>query len=172
MISDLSRAPLSKVCTVLSKYEVEYIMVGGTAVQYYGYHRPSRITISTPEIDADLDFWYKPTNENFQRLILALDELKIDTSGLKELVFDPKTTFLRVPHEGFHTDFLPEMKGLATFRECKKNAKGLELDGTTVHILSLEDLILNKKAVNRAVDLSDAEELEKIRNNKRKKGRG
>jgi predicted nucleotidyltransferase len=171
MISELSRAPLSKVCTVLSKYEVEYIIVGGTAVQYYGYHRPSSITISTPEIDADLDFWYKPTNENFQRLILALDELKIDTSGLKELVFDPKRTFLRVPHEGFHTDFLPEMKGLGPFRECKKNAKGLELDGTTVHILSLEDLILNKKAVNRAVDLSDAEELEKIRNNKRKKGR-
>lgn len=110
MISELSRAPLSKVCTVLSKYEVEYIIVGGTAVQYYGYHRPSR-TISTPEIDPDLDFWYKPTNENFQRLILALDELKIDTSGLKESVFDPETTFLRVPLEGFHTDFLPEMKG-------------------------------------------------------------
>ena len=98
---------------------------------------------------------------------MALDELKIDTSGLKELVFDPKKTFLRVPHEGFHTDFLPEMKGLAPFRECKKNAKELEFDGTTIHILSLEDLILNKKAVNRAVDLSDAEELEKIRNNKR-----
>lgn len=77
-----------------------------------------------------------------------------------------------MPHEGFHTDFFPEMKGLAPFRECKSNAKGLELDGTTVHILSLEDLILNKKAVNRAVDLSDAEELEKIRNNKRKKDRG
>jgi hypothetical protein len=107
MISELSRAPLSRVCTVLSKYEVEYIIVGGTAVQYYGYHRPSMITTSKPEIDADLDFWYKPTNENFQRLILALDELKIDTSGLKELVFDPKQTFLRVPHEGFHTDFLP-----------------------------------------------------------------
>ena len=107
MISELSRAPLSKVCTVLSKYEVEYIIVGGTAVQYYGYHRPSRITSSKPEIDADLDFWYKAINENFQRLILALDELKIDTSGLKELVFDPKQTFLRVPHEGFHTDFLP-----------------------------------------------------------------
>jgi predicted nucleotidyltransferase len=76
-----------------------------------------------------------------------------------------------VPHEGFHTDFLPEMKGLPPFRECKKNAKILELDGTTVHILSLEDLILNKKAVNRAVDLSDADELEKIRNNKRKKDR-
>ena len=103
---------------------------------------------------------------------MALDERKIDTSGLKELVFDPKKTFLRVPHEGFHTDFLPEMKGLASFRECKKNAKALELEGTTVHILSLEDLILNKKAVNRAVDLSDAEELETIRNNKRKKGRG
>jgi hypothetical protein len=72
------------------------------------------ITISTPEIDADLDFWYKPTNENFQRLILALDELKIDTSGLKELVFDPKKTFLRVPHEGFHTDFLSEMKSTSS----------------------------------------------------------
>ena len=171
MISELSRAPLSKVCTVLSKYKVEYIIVGGTAVQYYGHHRPSSIPISTPEIDADLDFWYKPTNENFQRLILALDELKIDTSDLKELVFDPKKTFLRVPHEAFHTDFLPEMKGLGPFPECKKNAKALELDGTIVHILSLEDLILNKKAVNRAVDLSDAEELEKIRNIKRKKDR-
>ena len=59
---------------------------------------------------------------------MALDELKIDTSDLKELVFDPKKTFLRVPHEGFHTDFLPEMKGLAPFSECKKNAKGLELN--------------------------------------------
>ena len=51
------------------------------------------------------------------------------------------------------------------------NAKPLGLDGATVHILSLDDLILNKKAVNRAADLSYAEELEKIRNNKRKKDR-
>ena len=130
---------------------------------------PSSTTISKPEIDADLDFWYKPTNETFQRLILALDKLKIDTSGLKELIFDPKKTFLRVPHQGFHTDFLPDMKGLAPSRECKTNAQGPDLDGITVYILSLEDLILNKKAVNRAVDLSDAEELEKIRNNRERK---
>lgn len=44
MISELSRAPLSKVCTVLSKYEVEYIIVGGTAVQYYGFVCPGVIS--------------------------------------------------------------------------------------------------------------------------------
>ena len=61
------------------------------------------------------------------------------------------------------------MNGLDSYRESKAKAESLDLDGVILRILSYDDLIINKRAVNRKTDQSDIDELDKIR---RKKSRG
>lgn len=65
MINNEIRETLQKVCSALNKHSVEFMVVGGVAVGYYGYIRLSATKGHNQEIKADLDFWYKPTNENY-----------------------------------------------------------------------------------------------------------
>jgi predicted nucleotidyltransferase len=170
MLSDEIKQYLSKVCKVLNAHEVEYIVVGGAAVNYHGLYRPSGIGSYADQFKTDLDFWYSPTISNYEKLIAALGELDVDTTDLKRLVFDKNTTFLKIPHKDFHTDFLPVMAGLDSFRLSGKRAEVIDIDGMTVRVLSYDDLLENKRAVNRKIDQSDIEGLKALK--RKKKGRG
>ena len=166
MTSDDAREVLIKVCASLNKHNVEFLVIGGAAVNYYGYRRPSMVTTHRPELKVDLDFWYNPTLNNFHKLLNALDELEVETTELRKIVFDSRRTFLKIPHKTFHTDFLPVMEGLNSFRECKGRAEKVNVDGNELLVISYNDLILNKLAVNRKTDKSDIEELDKLRKGK------
>lgn len=160
MISNEVRATLQIVCRALNKYEVDCMLVGGTAVAFYGYQRISGISVSdNPEIKIDHDFWYNPTNENFINLLKALSDLRVDVSDLEKIVFDPQKTFLKIPHKTFHTDFLPQMKGLLSYRDCKMNSERILLDGNELYIISKADLLINKKEVSRDIDKRDIDSL-------------
>lgn len=136
------------------------MLVGGTAVAFYGYQRISGISVSdNPEIKIDHDFWYNPTNENFINLVKALSDLQVDVSDLEKIVFDPQKTFLKIPHRTFHTDFLPQMKGLLSYRDSKMNSERILLDGNELCIISKADLLINKKAVSRDIDKRDIDSL-------------
>ena len=147
------RDSLRTVCDVLNRHKVDYLLIGGMAVGFHGY----------PRATADLDFWYEPRIENFHRIIEALEELGIDTSSLKELVFDPKKSYLRIPQRNFRLEFLPTIPGVESFRASRENASETQLDGVVIRILSYEDLIKNKETVGRAVDQQDVEELRRRR---------
>ena len=90
------REALQQVAASLNRNEVDYMLIGGVAVSFYGYQRGTMITFVKPEMKTDLDFWYKPTNENFVKLVKALGELEVDTSNLEKIIFDPKKTFLKI----------------------------------------------------------------------------
>jgi predicted nucleotidyltransferase len=155
MLSNEVREALQKVCSILNKHNVDYIVVGGTAVGFYGYRRVSGISVINPQITTDLDFWYKPSLHNYLQLVHALKKLGVDTSTLDHVVFDPQKTFLKIPHSHFHMDFLPQMTGLDNYADCKKKALREVIDGNEIHILSYEDLIKNKTAVGRLADQND-----------------
>jgi predicted nucleotidyltransferase len=159
---------LTRVCVILNKHDVDYLVIGGAAVNYYGYNRVSRLEQKDSKMKADLDFWYRPTIGNFSKLIKALAELEVDTTDLKELTFDPKRTFLKIPHDEFQTDFLPIMEGIAAYKECKARAETVEIDNTKINVISYDDLIANKKAINREMDQEDIKSLEATRKNKLK----
>jgi hypothetical protein len=145
------RESLRKICALLNKHEVDYMLIGGVAVGFHGFHRST----------ADIDFWYNPQVKNFQKIINALNEYGIDTADLNALIFDPQKTFLRVPQLGFRTEFLPQIPGVKSFRESKRSAVKTQLDGVEVFVLGYDDLIKNKETVKRAIDLTDVEELRK-----------
>jgi predicted nucleotidyltransferase len=167
MITHELKPYLLAVCKILNAHEIDYMIVGGAAVSHYGFNRPSGIGQYHSQLVVDLDFWYNPTIENFEKILNALDELRVDTSELRKIVFDSKKTFLKIPHENFHTDFLPQMSGLKSFRESARNADKISIDGVPLSIISLDDLILNKREVNRAIDHSDIDELNKLRKSKK-----
>lgn len=153
---------LKTVLPALEKHSVEFIIIGGTAVAYYGHRRISGGPVKG-EIIADLDFWYKPTTENYINLVKALKDLDVNTEEIERRTFDPKKSFLKIPHKTFHTDFLPQMAGLDSFRDSKKNTSELRIGDSLVPVLGYEDLLKNKAAVSRAVDKSDLEALKKKR---------
>lgn len=153
----MMKETLISVCSLLNRYEVEYVVIGGVAVIFHGYLRTT----------ADLVFWYKPTIANFHKIVSAFKEYGIDVSTLEEAVFDPQKTFLRFPTAGFRTEFLPYIAGDLTFSDAKKRAVDIELEGVKVPVLGYDDLIKSKTFTNRLRDLADIEEL-----TKRKKGRG
>jgi hypothetical protein len=151
-MSELKEA-VKKICTLLNTFEVEYMIVGGFAVIHHGY----------PRTTSDLDFWYAPSTENYLKLVSALEAYGIDVSDLKKLIFDPDTTFLRIPDLGFRTEFLPILKGFKSFHEVKGRADKISLEGIPVLVISYEDLIKNKLSVGRPKDQLDVEELKKRR---------
>lgn len=157
----MMKEALVSICALLNKHEVEYLVIGGVAVIFHGYTRAT----------ADLDFWYKPTLNNFHKIIKAFKEYGIDVSELEEAVFDPKKTFLRFPTPGFKTELLPSLAGDMSFKEAKEKAEYLELDGVNVPIIGYDDLVRNKTLTNRLKDQADIEELSK-RKKRRRKGLG
>ena len=67
----------------LNRAEVEYLLVGGYAVNHYGYHR----------FTEDIDFWVAVSDENFDRLLSAIrDFFGEDLAGLnKQFLQDRKS---------------------------------------------------------------------------------
>lgn len=122
---------LVSICSLLNKHQVDYLVIGGVAVIFHGYTRAT----------ADLDFWYKPTLNNFHKIIKAFKEYGFDVSELEEAVFDPKKTFLRFPTPGFKTELLPSLAGDISFNEAKEKAENIELDGVNVPIMGYDDLV-------------------------------
>jgi hypothetical protein len=58
-------------------------------------------------------------------------------------------------------DILTAIDGL-TFEDAFARSELLEIEGIPVHVLSIPDLITNKRATGRTKDLADAEMLEKV----------
>ncbi len=166
MISNEIRDSLKKVCEALNKNNVDCLLIGGTAVGFYGYQRISGISAFKPEMKSDLDFWYNPVTENFINILKSLSELGIDTSELEKAIFDPDRTFLKIPMKKFHLDFLPRMEGLPSYLKCRKNARKEILDGNDLFVISLNDLIANKKALTRGIDKDDLENLSNFQKEK------
>ena len=142
-----------KICQQLNLNKVEYLVIGGVAVIAHGY----------PRSTGDVDFWYRPTNENYQRLLSAFKSLDVDISDLEHLVFDPQKSYFRIPTLGIKAEFLPKIKGLKKFEDAFMRAKQFKLDEISIHVIGYDDLIKNKKETNRKKDLGDIDELEKRR---------
>lgn len=152
-----------RVCQALNKMHVEYMVVGETAVTFHGYVRMSTASDGSPLGKHDLDFWYKPTLENYYRLLDAFDYLEIDTKSHRESVTVPKESYFRYEFEEFKTDFSPQIKGHNNFNAAYQRKVTTSLYDVMITILSFEDLEESKLADPRAKDIEDIRQLRAIR---------
>ena len=128
-------------------------MVEGVAVNLHGYSRTTE----------DIDIWIKDTKANRKQLGLAFAKFGYDEINLEDFQFIPGWTDFFIG-AGIRLDVLIEMKGLEgySFEESLQLASIASIENIEVPFLQINQLIANKKAVNRSKDQIDVMELENI----------
>jgi hypothetical protein len=144
----------------LDRYGVRSVVIGGIAARLLG----------SPTVTRDTDFCYERTPENLERLAAALRELGAKLRGVDEEVpflLDAKT-LAAGDHFTFRTkagdfDVLGTPAGVEGFDELVQRAEPFDIDGITVLVASIDDLIRMKRAAGRAKDLIEVEVLAAVR---------
>lgn len=153
------------VCNALNKHNVEYMIVGGTAVALHGYFRWSYEGPGNKAEKYDLDIWYNPTYKNYFKLLDGLEEMGQDVSEFRaEQSPNPRSSFFKLEMERFALDLLPELKGLTKFRLSFKTKEVVSFNGIEIFVIGFEDLIKDKEAGARPKDLIDIKRLIEKRN--------
>ncbi len=146
-----------EILRVLSEYGVDFVVIGGIAVQAHGYIRSTK----------DLDLIARPTTLNLTRLSEALAELAAESRGRARLNVTDPHLLRRAPLVPVmtragpldllnveHVDGAP--RGYEALRE---RALTIELHGMQIAVAGLSDLVRMKRAAGREHDLADIEAL-------------
>ena len=145
---------------LLNKHKVNYMLIGGYAVIYYGYERTT----------TDMDIWLKPENENRDKLLSALREFGIGKAGIEQV---SKADFTQIQCFFFgvkprRIDFLTHISGV-TYTEAEEKVNYFPLKDEKVPIIQYHHLILSKICNERPQDKADVERLQQINQFKNKK---
>lgn len=141
----------------LNEAGVRFVLVGGLAVNAWGYLRGTR----------DVDVVPDPSAENLARLDTLLRELggKVDVGG-RLLDADAISTFLRTGDRTLvitdlgQIDVLQGLPQVPRFAVLDEEATEIDLDGLPVRVCSLNHLLEMKRASDRPRDRDDLEALE------------
>ncbi len=141
--------------------QIEFILIGGYAVNYHGYNRYT----------GDMDVWLRPDNQNRDRLLDMLWN-----EGFQNELIDQLRAFNFSEPMVFHIgeppkriDFLTVISNV-NFTDAWEQKQLLPLENVFVPVLHLQHLILSKIANNRSRDKTDVEELQKIEQLRKKNG--
>lgn len=142
---------------------MRFVLVGGLAVNAWGYLRATR----------DVDFVPDPDPENLARLDSLLRNLggRVDVDG-KLLAGSAISTFLRtgdralVATELGQVDVLQGLPQVPSFAALEEKAEDVDLDGLVVRVCSLEHLIEMKRSSERTRDREDLAALEAVQEEK------
>ncbi len=133
---------------LLNAHEVEYLLIGGYAVNYHGY----------PRATADMDIWIAVHPANADRVVAALKEFGFDPPDLSPELFLRPWQIIRLGMPPVRIEIATTISGV-DFSECYAERVEDILDGIPVNLISLGDLKRNKKASGRHQDLADLEHL-------------
>jgi hypothetical protein len=139
---------------------VEFILVGGVAGVLHG---SARLTF-------DVDVVVRRTDENFERLVLAMAPSRPYLRGAPPGLpfrFDAKTLRsglnFTLATEWGDIDLFGEITGGGRYEDLLARTVEFEIDGRRLRALSLETLIEVKRAAGRPKDLEAIAELEALR---------
>lgn len=134
--------------SLLRSHGVEYLLIGGYAVIYHGF----------PRATGDMDIWIAMNPENARRMVDTLRDFGFDTPELSPALFLQDNSMVRMGNVPLRIEILTRISGVG-FDDCYRNRIVDEMDGVEVSVISLRDLLANKRASGRHKDLMDVEEL-------------
>jgi hypothetical protein len=134
--------------SLLNSNKVQYLVLGGYAVGYHGYPRPT----------GDIDIWIATSEENAKKVKAAVAAFGFDVPNLTEILFLQEGNIVRFGLPPLRIEILTSVSGI-TFQECYSRRVIDIIDGVEVSFISLEDLKTNKLASGRHKDLNDYENL-------------
>lgn len=140
-----------QIFAVLDAHRVEYVVVGGVAVQAHGHLRMTN----------DIDMIPAPTPANLERVAAALVELqaRVLNPGSERRQIDstmlPRATLWQFATRHGDIDLLQDAPGAAPFSSLRDRAVVIRLGNQAVPVASRDDLIKMKRASGRPVDIAD-----------------
>ena len=156
--NELDRGPLDpvRIFAALQRHGVEYLTIGGVAVNVHGHVRNTR----------DVDILVEWTEENMRRLAAALRELDAKLSGVDAdlLDVDPLNPAdllnggnftLRTASGGLDLFDPSEIPGGRPYDEMRPRAVEATVEGIRIRAVGFDDLIRLKRESGRDRDLED-----------------
>lgn len=151
---DSSSDDFDRIVASLNKHHVDFMIIGGFAVVYHGHMRATK----------DLDLFVRRTEENAGRTIAALEEVGFGSPEMTPKVFTADNG-ISLGARPLQIDVISNLRGV-DFDEAWSRREIGSFGRETVSYISREDLIRNKRAAGRPLDLDDARELEAGRDQK------
>jgi len=133
---------------LLNAHQVEYLLIGGYAVGYFGY----------PRATADMDIWIAMNPANAEKIVTVLKEFGFNLPDLSPELFLKEWQVVRLGVPPVRIEIATTISGV-NFSECYAEKVLCELDSEQVKLISLKHLKINKKASGRHQDLADIENL-------------
>ena len=133
----------------LNSNNVRYLLVGGWAVGMYSHPRATK----------DIDFLISVDDDNLKNLEKAL--IAFGGPPVKLEHFREKGYVIRIGSSPIQIDIMNNADGI-NFEDCYQRKEKINADNTEINVISRADLIKNKKASGRSMDIADAERLEKL----------
>lgn len=134
---------------LLDSEKIEYLLVGGYAVAFYGYPRPT----------GDLDVWIATSPQNATRMADALSKFGFAGAGATPELFQTANRVIRMGVPPVRIEVLTSISGVQ-FEACFGRRNITTIDGVSVSVISRQDLLTNKRAAARDKDLADLAHLD------------
>jgi len=139
---------------LLSVYNVQYLIVGGEAVIYYGYAR----------LTGDVDVFYESTRANGAALYQALLEFWDDNipglESMEDLLTPGYVIQFGIPPN--RLDLINEITGVSfttAWENRSEETVVINSDTIPIYFIGRRELIANKQAIGRHKDLEDLDYL-------------
>ncbi|HSK50106.1 MAG TPA: hypothetical protein VK889_06375 [Solirubrobacterales bacterium] len=140
-----------RILRALSEHGVDYILIGGLAVQTHGHVRTTN----------DADLIPAPDPANLGRLAAALRQLeaRVLNPGQEQTSIDakmlPRATIWQFATKDGGIDVRHKVPGGRSYDELSEHSLRVRLGDVDVPVVGLDDLIQMKLARGRPVDLAD-----------------
>jgi hypothetical protein len=131
---------------------VEFLVVGAYAMAAHG----------VPRATGDIDLWIARTPENSRSVLRALVRFGAPVHEWKAEDFQVPDMVFQLGVEPRRIDILTSIEGIE-FAEAWPHRVFLKLDGLSVPVLSVSDLVRNKETAARPQDLADVARLKEQR---------
>jgi len=136
---------------ILSEKKVKFLLVGAYAMAAHGY----------PRSTVDIDLWIMPDFENALLVLQSLEDFGAPIGDLSAKDLQKDGLIFQIGVAPCRIDILTSIDGLQ-FKDAFSRSEVTEIEGIPIHVLSIPDLIINKRATGRTKDLADAEALEEL----------
>lgn len=139
-----------------ARAKVEYVLLGGYAVGYYGKPRATK----------DLDLLVSGSPENLERVANALAAFGAPATIVQSArtMREDEIVYLGTPP--VRIDILCSASGIETGAALLR-AERARLDDLEIQVIALSDLLANKRASGRPQDLADVALLERVNKKQR-----
>ena len=135
---------------VLLDNGVKFLLVGAYAMGVHGY----------PRATGDIDIWVEPSAENSERVYRSMASFGAPLHEIDEATFATPGIVFQIGVAPRRIDIITAISGVE-FDDAYQQRQIVEIEDLSIPILSLDDLIKNKRATGRDKDRLDADQLDK-----------